>query len=361
MKKYLFILLLFFFISVSDVYGIYNPQDFPNNRFGIHIIEQADLDQATKLVNSSGGLWGYITFVIRDDQRQVDQWSDFFRQLRQKNLIPIVRIATHVENGVWVKPKLTDGSSWADFFDHLPWPVENRYIILFNEPNHAKEWGSEINPNEYTDIVNQYIKAFKNVSSDFFMLNAGFDMAAQAIPNQTADALWYWEKMDEYSSGIFSQFDGWVSHAYPNPNFTASPYNNGRTSIVSYRFEQDYLSNNYQVNKKPVFITETGWQTGILNESIISSYYEIAFENIWKDNNLIAVTPFLLNYPEQLFATFSWIDLNGKPKEQYNNVLGMVKYEGNPIKTPVSWFGKLTKKLKASSSVKISSLPNLLF
>lgn len=359
------LIVLFLFILVPLFYpasAVYNPQNVSNNKFGIHIIEQADLDEAARLVNSSGGEWGYVTFVIRDDQRQIGQWYDFFKRLRGKRLIPIVRIATHIENGVWTRPNKEDASGWASFLNSLPWPTKNRYVILFNEPNHAKEWGNNLNPKEYAQTANTYIDSFKASSKDFFMLNAGFDLAAGNIPNQTIDALWFMQEMNNEVKGIFTKFDGWVSHSYPNPNFTSNPYNDGRRSILGYRFEQEFLKNNFGIPNKPVFITETGWLTGPygLSDDLVAKYYKTAFNDVWKDDNLIAVTPFLLKYPQQLFSDFSWIDKEGNPKKQYQEVLGLSKTSGNPQLAPVSNFGKLLERAYKKPP-QLTQIPELLF
>lgn len=349
-------------LKLQIAIAVYDPQTQANNRFGIHIIEQSDIENAAKLVNSNGGKWGYITLVIREDQREVNQWYDFFKNLRSKHLIPIVRIATHVEGASWVKPKKEDAKSWASFLNQLPWPTNNRYIIIFNEPNHAKEWGDEINPKEYAEILSEYSHKLKVESHEFFVLNAGFDMAASNIEGETADALWYISEMDKENPGIFNAIDGWTSHSYPNPGFSADPYKIGRTSIVSYRFEQEYLRSNFSVPTKAVFVTETGWVSGPngLSEETVSSYYKIAFREIWNDENLVAVTPFLLNYPEDLFASFSWIDKEGNYKKQYGSVLAMTKEAGEPKLNPITYFGKFLKTLKEPLP-KLSYVPDLVF
>ncbi|MCL5073915.1 MAG: hypothetical protein M1308_23940 [Actinobacteria bacterium] len=346
---YFFVIFLSFtFLFSKEANAIYNPISTENNKFGIHILEETDIEDASRLVNSKGGSWGYVTLVIRDDQLNYDQWKVFFKKLRQNNLIPIVRLATHVENGVWVKPKIEDAQKWANFLNNLPWPIENRYIILFNEPNHAKEWGGDINPSEYSDIAEEYFNILKNKSKDFFIMNAGFDMAASNIKNETADAVWYLNEIYKSKPDLLNKLDGWVSHSYPNPGFISNPYNLGRVSIAGYRFEQEYLKNNFNVDEKPVFVTETGWIVGAngLNPQTAASYYRTAFESVWTDKNLIAVTPFLLYYPENLFSSFSWKNEDGTYKDQYEKVLGLEKEAGNPQLAPVTHFGKLIKKYK---------------
>lgn len=350
---------MFLLIPLSSVWAYFDPQSVPNNKFGIHILEEKDIESAARLVNSKDGQWGYVTIVIRDDQRNLTQWNNFFTKLRLNRLIPIVRIATHLEGSYWRKPSVEDAWGWTEFLDNLLWPTDNRYVVLFNEPNHANEWGGTVSPREYAQIVREFSGQLKEKSRDFFILNAGFDMAA------TNDALWYWQEMNNEIPGIFAYFDGWVSHSYPNPHFSQSPLQTGRTTISGYRFEQEYLQNNFNIDKKPLFITETGWKHNgsLSSENLISQYFQTAFSQIWTDDNIIAVTPFLLNYPDNLFSSFSWLDKDGKERSYYTTVQQISKNSGKPHLAPVSYFGKLKEKLAVNNkkTTALTFIPKLIF
>ena len=87
--------LCLFVISAQSAFAIVDPRESANNRFGIHIIDRGDFQPAAELVNSNGGEWGYVTMVIREDQRDTETLQQQFDELREKKLIPIVRIATH--------------------------------------------------------------------------------------------------------------------------------------------------------------------------------------------------------------------------------------------------------------------------
>src|SRR5690606_41983328 len=39
------------------------------------------------------------------------------------------------------------------FLSKLEWPSDKKYVIAYNEVNHAKEWGGRIDPQEYTDSL----------------------------------------------------------------------------------------------------------------------------------------------------------------------------------------------------------------
>lgn len=348
MKKIhpIFILLLFLFFA-PKAEAIYNPTLLPNNIFGIHIVDVNDIQSASNLVNQAHDNkadWGYVTLVIPDNDLNSDKWSGIFRQLRESHLIPIVRLATHVENAVWVAPRDEDINRLADFLNTLPWPIQNRYVVLWNEPNHAKEWGGHVNPAAYARLASDAISTLKAKSNDFFILPAGLDLYAPNGPS-TMDATTFWQRMENAVPGILLRFDGLTSHSYPSHEYSGSPVEDGRHSVVGYQWELNYLATNYQVRTDlPVFITETGWaQNSSLTRDVIADYYTRAFADIWsQDKRIVAVTPFLLNYQDGLFARFSWRKLGSDEfYPQYSQVQSLAKVIGQPLIMPASKFGEI--------------------
>lgn len=313
-------------ITVSFFAKIANAKE-PNNKFGIHIVDENDLDDAAALVNSSGGEWGYVTFVIREDERNNDRWQKAFDKMRRLKLIPIVRLATKMTPSGWEIPKDEEATNWAGFLNSLNWPVKDRYIILFNEPNHDKEWGGKADPAGYAKAYRHYYETLKNFSPDFFILPAALDLAA---PNgkDTISATTFYEGMHQEDNYIFTIYDALNSHSYPNPGFSGKATDLGRTSINGYKWELNYLSD-FGINQDiPVFITETGWVNtgGNLEEN-----YKYAFDHVWDDDQIVAVTPFLLSYLDQPFSQFSW--KNPETKEfypQFYSVQSMTKLKGEP-------------------------------
>lgn len=349
-----FSLIFLFLISVQPVRAIVNPLAVPNNRFGIHILEEIDLLPAAKLVNSQGGDWGYVTLVIRQNDRNQDKWQAIFDNLRRLHLIPIVRLATYSEKNYWVKPEVQDIDTWVSFLSSLNWVVQNRYIVLFNEPNHALEWGDSLNPKEYGEIARQFHDKLTAASSDFFILPAGLDTAAPNSPN-TMSAVNYWQQMFQADKQIFQIFDGWNSHSYPNPNFSGSPTASGLGTLQSYQAEITYLTKFGLQPNLPIFITETGWthkDGNILGASdpasnALSQFYVKAFTQIWNQPNLVAITPFILNYSQPPFTQFSWQKPNSDEFfPHYFAVQSLVKIAGKPIQINSSQL--LTNNLASS-------------
>ena len=168
-----------------------------NNKFGIHLAQphHDEIKKAAELVNSSGGDWGYITLVMQENDRNLQKWQEIFDLLRQYHLIPIIRLATQPEGEVWRRPSKEDAENWADFLNQLNWVIKNRYIILFNEPNHGQEWGGEANPENYTEVAFSFAKTLKEKNPDFFIMLAGLDLSApSSVPNYE-DAGVYLRKM----------------------------------------------------------------------------------------------------------------------------------------------------------------------
>src|SRR3989344_7494134 len=172
-----FILLLLVVIA-KEVKAITDPRTQPNNKIGIHILDETDISDAAKLVNSSGGDWGYVTLVIRTDQRDPIIWQKIFDRLRRSHVIPIVRIASKPYDHSWEKLVYDEIDGWVTFLNSLNWVTENRYVVIGNEPNHAKEWGGEINPEEYSNYLAGISKKLKASSGDFFILNGALDASA---------------------------------------------------------------------------------------------------------------------------------------------------------------------------------------
>lgn len=310
----------------NETHAISDPLSVPNNKFGIHIIQPStdEASSAADLVNSSGGDWGYITVLVESKNRDKEAWQKFFNELRHRHLIPIVRLATKPLNAHWELPYEKEYEAWADFLDNLIWPTKNRYVVIYNEPNHGKEWGLQTDPASYAKVLNDTIDSLKKKSDDFFVLNAGFDQVAPQKPPEYFDEEKFLEEMEKTVPGIFNKLDGWASHSYPNPNFTGSSKASGRGSIRGYIWELGILRK-YGLSKDlPVFITETGWKhmeginpdKSLPTSDMISKYFFDAFQNAWSSNQIVAVTPFLLNYQEAPFDHFSFKRLTGEKQNQ---------------------------------------------
>lgn len=328
MKKTFLILLLstFFLLSVTPVQAIYDPLSTPNNKFGIHIISATpeEIAPAANLVNSSGGDWGYVTVLIEARNRDESKWRKVFDDFRQKHLIPLVRLATEPDGNNWKRPYDKEEIAWADFLDNLNWPTKNRYVIIYNEPNQAHEWGGQIDPVDYAKTLDKTINALKSKSPDFFVINGGFDASAPNKPPDFEEEANFLQRMNEEVPGIFDKLDGWSSHSYPNPNFSGSPEDLGKGTVRTWRFELNLLKDLGVKKSLPVFISETGWKhaeglsydKSLPDSDTVSGYFREAFNNAWSDKQIVAVTPFILNYQEAPFDHFSFKKITGEKQAE---------------------------------------------
>ncbi|KKS46346.1 MAG: hypothetical protein UV09_C0018G0022 [Candidatus Gottesmanbacteria bacterium GW2011_GWA2_42_18] len=295
-------LLFLFTISATPVPAFYDPLSRVNNKYGIHIIDENDLMSAAALVNSSGGDWGYVTLVIPENERKQEKWQTAFNEMRR-----------------------------------LHWPIKNRYVIIFNEPNHRKEWGGELDPTAYADILDKFISALSNKSEDFFILPAGFDASA-ANTGDTMDEAAYLKAMAGHKKSVFEAIDGWTSHSYPNPHFLGLASDRGRGTVSNFIWELNLLKSWGIERNLPIFITETGWphnEAGanyLYSPETISDFINETAGSIWTDERIAAITPFVLNYQSFPFVSFSWQKLNSdKFYTHFDTYRSLLKIRGEPL------------------------------
>ncbi len=340
-KLFLAFYILHFTFFISTASAVVDPFSATNNKFGIHIISPSpdESSPAASLVNTNGD-WGYITVIIAQNDKKTDKWQEFFNDLRRRHLIPIVRLATETEGQNWKRPNPDDANSWADFLNSLNWPTKNRYVIIFNEPNHAREWGGMVDARSYAQILDKWIGTLKDRSEDFFVLNGGFDASAPNEPPNYADEVIFLRQMNKEIPGIFEKLDGWVSHSYPNPGFVGSPNGVGRGTVRGWFWELQQLRSLGVTKNLPVFITETGWKHAeginydyrLPTSDVVSKYFEQAFNGAWNNNRIVAVTPFLLNYQQVPFDHFSFQIPDSKEfYPQFDLLKNMPKNKGQPI------------------------------
>jgi len=251
---------------------------------------------------------------------------------KKLELIPVIRLATVMTDKGWEEPSLYQSLDFANFLNDLDWPTQNRYVIVFNEPNHASEWGGRLDPAAYAYILKYTSQIFKSRSKNFFVLPAGLDAAA---PNGYGCLNLYnfLNQMAAAEPDVFDFIDGWNSHAYPNPGFSGSPYDKHSQSIISYRHELAYLRN-FTAKDLLIFITETGWDSRRVSEETAGRYYQIAYKDIWSDEAIVAITPFLFYAGDGPFTAFSLLKPNNEPKSAYYSIKNLAKTKGGPLLSP---------------------------
>ncbi|HSW48204.1 MAG TPA: hypothetical protein VLG67_03940 [Candidatus Saccharimonadales bacterium] len=323
---------LLFVLLPKSAYAIENPLSVPNNKIGIHVLFDHELKQAATLVNSTNGDWGYVTITIQTGDRDLEKWQIFMNDAKKYHLIPIIRLATdgdYFDNKVWRKPHDSDIVDFANFLNSLDWPVKNRYVIIFNEVNRANEWGGNVNPDEYANLLSYAVTVFKSKSPDFFIMPAGLDNAAPNQPNDYMNEYDFMRQMNEAVPGIYSQIDGLSSHSYPNPGFSMPPQINCFSCINSFQYEKAVASTMTTKNL-PVFLSETGWSSDKVSDKQIAGYYLFALNNAWNDPSIVAITPFLLQGSNSPFQQFSFLGPTDTLSQRYLAWKNVAKIKGKP-------------------------------
>lgn len=332
LKSFILCFAILLFYPAKTVHAIEDPLKYPNNKIGIHILFPTEIEEAAKLINTTGGDYGYVTIAIQSGDKDIEKWQEFLDKCKKYHLIPIMRLATegnYFNTAVWRKPTDYDIVDFANFLNSLNWPYKNRYIIVFNEVNRADEWGGAVNPKEYAEILSYTATVFKSKNPDFFIISAGLDNAAPEQPNLYVNQYNFMRQMNEHVPGIFNQIDGLSSHSYPNPGFSQPPSLNSPMGINSFQYEKT-LAENLSNKELPIFITETGWSTAALPHTKVADYYQMAFTSVWNDKSIVAVTPFLLQGTGGPFQKFSLFGENNSLSPQYNSIKNFPKIKGAP-------------------------------
>ncbi|PWU22406.1 hypothetical protein C5B42_06140 [Candidatus Cerribacteria bacterium 'Amazon FNV 2010 28 9'] len=309
---------VFFLMLLTSVSFVMPTIAFAQGQIlGIHVLSPNDLPAAGDLLSTQDNANHFVTIPFTlDDIGRKDEWQSFFDQAAARHLTPILRLATRFDGKNWVVPNRSDVMNMASFLTSLDWHEDSLIVILFNEPNHAPEWGGSVDPVSYANMLDFSVQWFKTEPKHYTVLPAALDLAA-TTGGSTVEAFTFLRQVLAYDKEWLDQIDGWSSHSYPNPGFSASPYKDDKESLRGYTYELSFLSG-YTTRQLHVYITETGWNQNTLSNWQIRAYYAQAYQTIWsKDPRIVAVTPFLLQGAPGTFAPFSFLDARGNPTIAY--------------------------------------------
>lgn len=283
---------------------------------GVHILRTDELAKAVAFIDDDDvSTSSYVTIPYSyADMKDPWRWQTFFEECGRLGITPIVRLTTEFHDGVWAVPTQKQVADQISSLDALVWPGGERYIIVYNEVNHAAEWGGTLDPAGYSDILEFATNWAHSESADFVVLPAAMDLDA---PNSvvTMEAFSFLRQMQAYNPEVLQLIDVWNSHSYPNPGFTASPERVGKNSVRGFTAELALLKE-LTGRDLHVMITETGWRDNGALFPWLESYYEYAMQHVWSDSRVIAVTPFILQGAPGPFAGFSMLDESGELTSQ---------------------------------------------
>ncbi len=297
---------------------------------GVHVLHPREIDAATALLKSeeTQDHWQHVTIPLTQDALDKDVvWQEFFDTAAQRRIQPIVRLSTRYDaaNEAWEVPNRRDIIHMMEFLDGLDWPRAERPIIILNETNHAKEFGGRIDPATYAEILQFTSRWAQTSEHDYVVLPGAMDLAAPNGP-ETMEAFAYLEAMLAADPAVFDYIDAWNSHSYANPGFSSSPLRTDKMSLRGYRHELDFIRKRTG-RDLDVYITETGWVDNARTGRWLDEYYRYAFDTIWSDERVRAVTPFVLQGSPGPFEGFSFLDAAGEPTRQYRAYEALLREE----------------------------------
>jgi hypothetical protein len=302
------------------------PDQDKIKKVGMHILNVHELDLATQVIadmhetddedDKDAETWQYITIPFTlADLKSLNEWQHFFDQARKKRVIPLVRLSTEFKDGSWKQPTRRQMVEQITALRRLTWPTDKKHIIIFNEVNHAAEWGGVLDPVGYADTLHFASQWAKSEDESFVILPAAMDLAAPNGP-KTTEAFTYLSTMLEHNPEVFDAIDIWNSHSYPNPAFSAPPTNSGQNSLRGFEYELEFIEE--KTGKKyPVLITETGWDLNNARQTQLAQYYLYTLQHIWSDSRVLGVTPFILKGDPGPFSGFGFVSSGNKPTNQY--------------------------------------------
>lgn len=301
---------MLFALILLSVFSPNSARAQETEKLGMHVLRPAELSEVRQLYGDDGQ-WHYVTLPLplADVHNNHAEWQAAFAQADELRLIPIVRLVTRFENGAWQQPNRRELISYFEFLDTLPWPTDKRHIVVFNEVNHAAEWGGSLEATSYTRVLRFVADWAHSEGRGYVVLPAGLDLAA---PNgsSTREAFTYLREMASADPEIFTVIDAWNSHSYPNPAFSAAPQLKGKNMVNGFEYELAYLKEKTGRDFE-VFITETGWSLSPATQKWLSQYYQYARQHVWSHPQVVAVTPFVLRGAPGPFAAFSLLDAAG--------------------------------------------------
>lgn len=291
--------------------------------FGVHILHPDELTEAKKFLTTehSAEDWHYVTIPLSlNDLGKKSEWRKFFANAKKERVIPIVRLVTRfdAEKNAWQIPTRRDVTGLFEFLDKFEWPTNERYVIAFNEVNHAAEWGGTIDPAGYAQVLEFTANWAHSEHPDYRVLPAAMDLAA---PNgsTTREAFSYLGAMYRANPEAFTAVDFWNSHSYPNPGFSSAPTRTAQNSVRGFLHELAWLKQktgrDYQT-----FITETGWVNTPQTSRWLTQYYLYSLQHVWNNPQVMGVTPFLLKGDPGPFSEFGFLDRDNRPTAQYDAV-----------------------------------------
>jgi len=282
-----------------------------DNPYGVHTFLQDSMTDSTtqrhlswarRLTRPGGHVKQLIYPVLNSTQGPQASWVNFVSACYQRQLVPVLRIGTMMQNGVWVKPVPDAPGDYTSFagavkrvIQGLPLdPVLPLYVEVLNETNNNGEWSGQANPTEYAHVLEDVAVALHTISPRVKVLNGALS------PGGDYDNLLYIRAMFAAVPGLGAHLDGWASHTYcgdpPERNNHSGNAVNPRLAIDAYTTELAVLADYMPVGNLKVIITEMDF-TGV-DEVERAARMMRAFRDFWSQwPEITAVCPWYFCNP----------------------------------------------------------------
>lgn len=275
-------------LAASDARAVNNP-------YGAHIFLQdymppADVSNhltwARRLTSANGYMKQLIYPITNSTSGPSASWVNFVQVCYDKRLIPVLRIATTIQNGVWVKPVADAPGDYTSFANAVKRVIQGLpldatlplYVEVLNEPNNNGEWSGQTNPAEYAQVLEDVAAALHSIDPRVKVTNSGLS------PGGDYDNRQFIRAMFTAVPNLGQSIDAWASHPYCGDTPPEQNNHNGNApvpllAIDSFSLELAVLSEYMDISNLKVIATEGGF-SGV-DEDTEAAYMMRAFRDYW--------------------------------------------------------------------------------
>lgn len=293
-----------------------------NNPYGVHTFIQdmmsdqminVHLDWARSLTGP-GGYVKQLMYPVGPSTTTINpQWIKFINGCYSRQLIPVIRLGTWIENGSWVKPAADSPgnyTTWANAIKNIVSQMPRNdqiplYIEILNECNNNMEWSGQANPTEYAQFFVQASNAIRSLGDPRIkILNCGLSPGGSYNNVQFVAACCQ-------VPGFIDAFDAWACHPYPfyppEINIHDGTASMGMFTIDSYLAELQVLAQHGRPGVK-IIATETGYGLGPEGEDVRADLTMRAFRDYWsKWPEVLGICPYEFCDPLGGNAGLDWV------------------------------------------------------
>ncbi|CAN5643197.1 hypothetical protein BH23CHL2_BH23CHL2_19480 [soil metagenome] len=244
------------------------------NTFLAREVESWKRERTLEMASEAGAGWIKEHFPWRDIETAPDTyWDNNFQQDSWAKYDAIVEAAERHGLRViaridlppgWARPTGSDHTSppanlddfadfVTDFVDHFRGRVQ--FIQIWNEPNLAAEWGGEIDPEGYAELLRVAATAARQADPNVVILSAPLAMTTENS-DRAMDDLSYWRAL--YKAGAEPHFDIMSANAYGlDQKYDAAP--DARTLNIRRIELIRQIAVEHGDGDKPIWLNEYGW------------------------------------------------------------------------------------------------------